>query len=553
MEVHITNKTMELKDCRDDWFFDENHDCWCLEDVLYTPVPKVPLFQRLSIYAPKAMMSAPGCLTEAAKAAPVVFDNNAAGYAQMPNLWLDSPRCKGQQYLDRGYVYITCGCSGRDSRNEAGVLVGKAPSTLVDLKTAIRFLRHNRSALPGDLEKIVSVGVSAGGAMSSLLGVTGDNDKYIPYLQENGAFMEESDSVFAAQIYCPIVDLEHADLAYEWMFHKDKVSEDSPAGPSEAMSPFKTALSALLLKQYIEYFNSLQLWDPETGKALYLEEGGRSGSGYEYLMRCFEKSASKHLTMMQEGKLKEGWTVPQYLSGDYTYMTPQRRPPRNPDAHHIGQNVDVAEANKHKSLGEMMLRPPKDAPPHIEKRPMVECKGTDKRHWLTWDGTTARISNLDTYVLNYRHRMKPCTSFDMLTKSSSENQTFGTPCEEYVHFNPSIAEAITSLREQFPDEYAQYYEAYQKVSDNQQLAAQVHLYNPMDFIGTKEKSIQAKHYRIRVGSRDADTSPTISMSLALKLANCGCGTVDYAIVWDQPHCDADYPGEVCEWIESICK
>ena len=41
------------------------------------------------------------------------------------------------------------------------------------------------------------------------------------------------------------------------------------------------------------------------------------------------------------------------------------------------------------------------------------------------------------------------------------------------------------------------------------------------------------------------------MTLALKLANAGKDT-DYALVWDLPHCEADYPGEVCDWIESIC-
>lgn len=54
--------------------------------------------------------------------------------------------------------------------------------------------------------------------MSSLLGVTGNSRNYRELLEENGAFMEESDAVYASQIYCPIIDLEHADLAYEWLF-----------------------------------------------------------------------------------------------------------------------------------------------------------------------------------------------------------------------------------------------------------------------------------------------------------------------------------------------
>ena len=85
------------------------------------------------------------------------------------------------------------------------------------------------------------------------------------------------------------------------------------------------------------------------------------------------------------------------------------------------------------------------------------------------------------------------------------------------------------------------------------MAERIRLLNPLSFIGTEEKSKQAKHYRIRVGASDADTASTISMTLALKLCNADCGTVDYALVWDQPHSEADYPGDVLKWIDSICE
>ena len=73
----------------------------------------------------------------------------------------------------------------------------------------------------------------------------------------------------------------------------------------------------------------------------------------------------------------------------------------------------------------------------------------------------------------------------------------------------------------------------------------------MNIIGTGEPSVQAKHDRIRVGASDADTAFTVSMTLAVKLANAGY-PVDYALVWDQPHSEADYPGEVLSWIDAIC-
>ena len=182
MEISIVNPTMELRDCRGAWFFDEKYGCWCLEDVLYTEKADVPKFQRLSVFAPKACMNPDGTPTEESRSVPVVFENNSAGYMQMRHPWLGGPHCYAEQYLNHGLVYVTCGCRGRESVNGKGEFVGKSPISLVDLKTALRFLRHNRAALPGDWDRVVSVGWSAGGAMSALLGVTGDNSRYDRYL-----------------------------------------------------------------------------------------------------------------------------------------------------------------------------------------------------------------------------------------------------------------------------------------------------------------------------------------------------------------------------------
>ena len=78
------------------------------------------------------------------------------------------------------------------------------------------------------------------------------------------------------------------------------------------------------------------------------------------------------------------------------------------------------------------------------------------------------------------------------------------------------------------------------------LKRRLDLINPMRYIGSG-----AVHYRIRTGACDADTAFTVSLMLALALENAG-KDVDFAFVWDQPHCEADYPGEVCDWIENLC-
>ena len=535
--IPIINQTMELTDCRDRWTFDEKYDCWCLEDVLYTPKADVPKFQRLSIFVPKAYMNPDGTPTDQSKSVPIVFENNAAGYMQMPHTWLGGPRCYAEQYLKHGLVYVTCGCRGRESRNEKGELVGKSPISLVDLKTAIRFLRHNKAALPGDFDKIISVGWSAGGAMSTLLGVTGDNARYNKYLQAAGAFMEESDAVYASQIYCPIIDLEHADLAYEWCFWADKVSEDCMSGPSETMTPFKEALSRKLSERYVDYINGMGLRHPQTDEPLTLHPDGRGGSFYDYLMNCLNASASKFL-----GRLP--YPAADYLTGNYTYEVPA---PHGGNAHHAGPGIALEE--RPMSLGDIMSRPPKGTPYVEHKLEMIQQQGSDKQKWLSWDGQKAVISSLDDYVLNHRRRMKPCTAFDALNMDSGENHVFGSPETDYNHFNPILGEAIAELRQDFPAEAAQYVKACD-ISGDAALAERVYLINPMNFIGTREPCVQAKHYRIRVGASDADTAFTVSMTLAVKLANAG-HPVDYALVWDQPHSEADYPGEVLEWIDKI--
>lgn len=58
--IQITNKTMELEDCKSKWTFNEENQCWCLEDILYTEKATTPKFQRLSIFVPKPYMRAAG-------------------------------------------------------------------------------------------------------------------------------------------------------------------------------------------------------------------------------------------------------------------------------------------------------------------------------------------------------------------------------------------------------------------------------------------------------------------------------------------------------------
>ena len=98
-----------------------------------------------------------------------------------------------------------------------------------------------------------------------------------------------------------------------------------------------------------------------------------------------------------------------------------------------------------------------------------------------------------------------------------------------------------------------YMEAYGTVSGDKKVAERRKLLNPVNYIGTDKQADAADHIRILVGTEDGNTSFSISAILALELENNTDTDVDYALVWAQPHGDADYEGELISWIDSICK
>jgi hypothetical protein len=123
--------------------------------------------------------------------------------------------------LAAGYVVVVPGARGRNNKAADGTYYGKAPAAIVDLKAAVRYIRHNAGVLPGNQDWIVSSGCSAGGGLSALLGASGNSPLYDSYLKEIGA-AEAKDNIFASGCGSPVTDLEHADLSYEWAFGASK-------------------------------------------------------------------------------------------------------------------------------------------------------------------------------------------------------------------------------------------------------------------------------------------------------------------------------------------
>jgi len=192
--------------------------------------------------------------------------------------------------LAAGYVVVTPGVRGRDNKAADGTYYGKAPAAIVDLKAAIRYVRHNAGVLPGNTSWIVTTGVSAGGALSALLGASGGSRLYDAYLKEIGA-ADADDAVFASADFCPIMDLDHADMAYEWMYG---------AVPTRSGGLVDQELSRQLKDAFTAYQASLKLQ-------------GRNGFGLvtadnypKYLLQTYLfPSATKYLKGLTQEKRQE--------------------------------------------------------------------------------------------------------------------------------------------------------------------------------------------------------------------------------------------------------
>lgn len=200
-------------------------------------------YQYLNVFVPEG----------ATQQTPIFLRTYVGGYMASEARFPQADDATGRA-LREGYVLVIPGSRGRNSTvtvKKKTVYTGRAPRGLLDLKAAVRYLRHFDDVMAGDAEHIVTDGTSAGGTMSSLLGATGNAPEYEPMLREMGA-ADARDDVFAAVCFCPIIDLDHADMAYEWLCN---CTNNSRRNITEAQRPISDELATL----FPDYVNSLGL------------------------------------------------------------------------------------------------------------------------------------------------------------------------------------------------------------------------------------------------------------------------------------------------------
>ena len=269
--------------------------------------------QYMNIYVPEEYFNNGTVNGYNTQTAPIFMPNAVGGYmpsqAMTPKVENGKPNSVIYA-LSRGYVVASPATRGRTNKASDGNFIGKAPAVIVDLQAATAYLHANDSTMPGNANRIITNGTSAGGAVSLLQGAAGNSSDFQPYLQALGAATAAT-NVYAVSAYAPITNLDAADMAYEWSYNGitsfNKVSMGqgelpqanvggNSAPPQRTMQRVNlnaddVAYSNLLNEHFPDYVNNLQLHD-SVGRVLKLDKNG-NGTFKNYVKEFIVAAANK--------------------------------------------------------------------------------------------------------------------------------------------------------------------------------------------------------------------------------------------------------------------
>ena len=288
--------------------------------------------QYMNIYVPEEYFNNGTINGYNTQTAPIFMPNAVGGYmpSQAMTPKMENGKPNSVLYaLSRGYVVASPATRGRTNKASDGNFIGKAPAVIVDLQAATAYLHANDSAMPGNANRIITNGTSAGGGVSLLQGATGNSSDFQPYLQALGAATAAT-NVYAASAYAPITNLDAADMAYEWSyngitsFNKVTMGQGelpqanvggNSAPPQRTMQRVNLntddlSYSKMLSEHFPDYVNNLQLRD-SLGRILKLDKNGNGTfKNYvkEFIVAAANKAAaqgtdlSKHTYLVRDNK-----------------------------------------------------------------------------------------------------------------------------------------------------------------------------------------------------------------------------------------------------------
>ena len=544
------------------WMYESNDNVYYQIGISYCEAPADPSYENLAIFVPGNYFSATdnsdGTYTceidpdaavngYTAETAPIVMPIETPGYSAQAALTAYTSLA---EYMESGIVYVHAGCRGRDSGAPAGV---------TDIKAAIRYLRYVDDITPGDAEKIFVFGMSGGGAQSALVGATGDSVLYDPYLQQIGAVQGVSDAVYGSMAWCPITNLDSADEAYEWMMGVTR----------SGLSDEEQAISDAMAASFADYINQAGIKD-ENGNVMTLEESEdgiyQAGSYYDYMVGVIEESLNNFLSDTEfpydssassgndGGPGGMGGFGGPGRNGDFAgpdgdggFGGPGRPEGMKDGGREFrGMNGEIPYENQddiarmETSNGITISGVYETAGDYIDA---LNANGT----WVAYDAetNTAAITGISDFVKAFKGVSKNLGAFDQLDAGQGENELFGYGDGNGSHFDAVLAEILKELESSYASDFE---EDLQKTDAVGYTAAErLNMYTPLYYLLESEEgyraSTPAKHWRIRTGIAQSDTSLTTEVNLALALQNYeGVESVDFATVWGQRHVKAERTG-----------
>ena len=536
------------------WQYNADDDVYYQIGISYCETPADPAYETLAIFVPGMYMTAtengdgtytceidPDAVVGAytAETAPIVMPINTPGYSAMAAL---TSYASFTSYTDEGFVYVHAGCRGRDAGAPAGV---------TDLKAAVRYLRYTDDVIPGNAERIFTFGMSGGGAQSALMGSTGDSALYDAYLEEIGAVTGVSDAVLGSMCWCPIINLDKADEAYEWMMGVTR----------SGLTEEEQQISDQLAEAFAAYINSAGIKDPD-GVVLTLSESDdgiyQAGSYYDYMKTVIEESLNHFLSDTKfpydassasgGGRGGFGGGMPGGFGGG-------QRPERGEGAPDFGagQKPDGEMMSGEVSFEEI------DDITRNETASGVSLSGTyetaqdyidalnAEREWVHYDATTntASITSIEDFVLACKSASNSVGAFDQLDGGQGENTLFGYGDGNGAHFDAILADILNALGSDYAADYAE--DLAKQDSEGNTVDYRVNMYTPLYYLlesseGYQESTV-AKYWRIRTGIAQGDCALSTEMNLALALENDErVESIDFETIWGAGHTQAERSG-----------